>query len=319
MSVLILLDQAEGHLRKSTPEILSYGAALAASLGTEANALVLGKVNDDLAALGQYGVSNIYNDGNSLLDTGDAQVLSTAIVAAAAQLVAETVLFASSPITAAIAPRVAAALQAGYVSGIIGLPRTDNGFEVKRTVFSGKAFAWVKINSAAKVLSLSGNSFEVNTTEATATVHAIALPAAPSSLSIVSTEKVEGDVPLEEAAIVVSGGRGLKGPENWNLIDDLATALHAAHACSRPVSDSGWRPHHEHVGQTGKQIAPNLYIAAGISGAIQHIGGINRSKVIVAINKDPEAPIFKAADYGIVGDVFEVLPRLTEAVKKAKG
>jgi len=199
------------------------------------------------------------------------------------------------------------------------LPATSNGFTVKKNVFSGKAFANVTINTAKKIVALNPNSYSITTTDGSAEVAGLNVTVDTAKVQVTATSKVEGDVPLTEAEIVVSGGRGLKGPENWGLVTDLAKVLGAATACSRPVADVHWRPHHEHVGQTGIAIAPNLYIAIGISGAIQHLAGVNRSKTIVVINKDPEAPFFKAADYGIVGDAFEVVPKITEAIKKIKG
>ena len=219
----------------------------------------------------------------------------------------------------AVAGRVAARLKAGLVTGAIALPDTTNGFVVKKSVFSGKAYANVSINSTVKIISLNPNSFHTKTVDGTASIEALPVNVDASKVKIVAVNKVSGEVPLTEAEIVVSGGRGLKGPENWGMIEDLAHVLHAATACSRPVADAHWRPHHEHVGQTGVQIAPNLYFAIGISGAIQHLAGVNRSKVIVVINKDPEAPFFKAADYGIIGDAFEVVPQLTAEIKKLKG
>ncbi len=219
----------------------------------------------------------------------------------------------------AVAPRVSARLKAGLVSGAVALPDTSNGFVVKKNVFSGKAFANVKIETAVKIISVNPNSFQIKKTNGTASVEQLNIQVEAPKIKITSVNKVKGEVPLTEAEIVVSGGRGLKGPENWKIIEDLAHALHAATACSRPVADSGWRPHHEHVGQTGIQIAPDLYIAVGISGAIQHLAGVNRSKTIVVINKDAEAPFFKAADYGIIGDAFEIVPKLTEEIKKLKG
>jgi electron transfer flavoprotein alpha subunit len=205
------------------------------------------------------------------------------------------------------------------VSGAVALPETSVGFVVKKNVFSGKAFANVKINSAIKIVSLNPNSFSIRKGTGSAVVEQLNITPGTPRVNVNSVNMVKGEVPLTEAEIVVSGGRGLKGPENWGLVEDLAHVLHAATACSRPVADSHWRPHHEHVGQTGIQIAPNLYIAIGISGAIQHLAGVNRSKTIVVINKDPEAPFFKAADYGIVGDAFTVVPQLTEEIKKIKG
>jgi electron transfer flavoprotein alpha subunit len=209
-------------------------------------------------------------------------------------------------------------LKAGLVSGAVALPETANGFVVKKSVFSGKAFAHIAINSDKKIIALNPNSFSVIKTEGVAEVVALNLEIPAAKIAVQAVNKIIGDVPLSEADIVVSGGRGLKGPENWGIVTDLAKLLGAATACSRPVSDIHWRPHHEHVGQTGLAIAPNLYIAIGISGAIQHLAGVNRSKTIVVINKDPEAPFFKAADYGIVGDAFEVVPKMIEAIKKLK-
>jgi electron transfer flavoprotein alpha subunit len=201
----------------------------------------------------------------------------------------------------------------------VGLPTTDNGFVVKRSVFSGKAFAHVRIDSALKLISINPNSYKINTGGSAATVESVALTAAAPRITITKKQKSSNELLLTEAETVVSAGRGMKGPENWGMIEELANVMGAATACSRPVADAHWRPHNEHVGQTGIAIAPTLYIAIGISGAIQHLAGVNRSKVIVVINKDPEAPFFKAADYGIVGDAFEVVPALTAAVKKLKG
>jgi electron transfer flavoprotein alpha subunit len=219
----------------------------------------------------------------------------------------------------AIAPRVASRLSAGLVSGAIALPDTKNGFVVKKNVFSGKAFAHVAINSDIKVIALNPNSFPVSEGGGKAEVAEVNVTVDAPKVKVTATNKVKGEIPLSEAELVVSGGRGLKGPENWGMIEELAKLLGAATACSRAVADAHWRPHHEHVGQTGLAIAPNLYLAIGISGAIQHLAGVNRSKVIVVINKDPEAPFFKAADYGIVGDAFEVVPKMIDAVKKLKG
>jgi electron transfer flavoprotein alpha subunit len=219
----------------------------------------------------------------------------------------------------AIAPRLSVRLKAGLVSGAVALPETLNGFIVKKSVFSGKAFANVSIKTEIKIISLNANAYKILEGEGTTEVVELNVQIPESRVKIKAVNKVTGEIPLAEAELVVSGGRGLKGPENWGIITELAKALGAATSCSRPVSDSDWRPHHEHVGQTGLTIAPNLYFAIGISGAIQHLAGVNRSKTIVVINKDPEAPFFKAADYGIVGDAFEVVPKITEAVKKLKG
>lgn len=318
MSVLIFIDQTENHIKKSSFEALSYGAQIAKQLGVAAEGLLLGTVNDDLSALGKYGVSKIHQANNEVFNQMDTQVYAKAIADAVTQINASIVVFSHNPTGKAVAARVAVRLKAGLVAGAIALPDTTNGFVVKKSVFSGKAFANIAVNSSIKVISLNPNSFNVVVGEGVAEVTSINIEVAPSKVKITAVNKVSGEVSLAEADIVVSGGRGMKGPENWGMLLDLAKVLGAATACSRPVGDAHWRPHHEHVGQTGVQIAPNLYIAIGISGAIQHLAGVNRSKVMVVINKDPEAPFFKAADYGIVGDAFEVVPKLTEAIKKLK-
>ena len=317
--VLIFIDQAEGHVKKASYEVLSYGAKVAEQLGTTAEGVVLGAVTDDLSALGKYGVKKIHHVANDTLNHFDAQVFTKVIAQVAQAAGSQVIIFSSNVDGKAIAPRLAARLKAGFVPGAVALPETSNGFTVKKNVFSGKAFAKYSINTPIKVISLNPNSYPVTESNGTAEVAAFAATVDTPKVHIKSVNKASGEVPLSEADVVVSGGRGLKGPDNWGLVTDLAHALGAATACSRPVADEHWRPHHEHVGQTGLAIAPNLYIAIGISGAIQHLAGVNRSKVIVVINKDPEAPFFKAADYGIVGDAFEVVPKITEAVKKLKG
>lgn len=319
MSILIFLDQAEGHIKKSSLEAASYGAAIAAQIGTTAEAIVLGTVNDELSSVGQYGITKVHTVKNEVLNNVDAQVFTKIIADAATAIGATVIVFSNNFNGKAIAPRLSVRLKAGLVSGAVALPDTTNGFVVKKNVFSGKAFANVAINTAVKIISLNPNSFSGATTSAMAEVIEFATTITDAKVKVTSTDKVVGEVPLSEAEIVVSGGRGLKGPENWGLVNELAKLLGAATACSRPVADIGWRPHHEHVGQTGLAIAPNLYFAIGISGAIQHLAGVNRSKTIVVINKDAEAPFFKAADYGIVGDAFEVMPKIIEAVKKMKG
>jgi electron transfer flavoprotein alpha subunit len=318
MSVLIFIDQSEGVVKKSSLEALTYGADLAKQLGTSAEGIVLGSVSDDLAALGKYGVSKIHQVNNVSLNNVDAQVYASVISEAATVSGATVLVFSHNQTGKAVAARVAVKLKAGLVAGACALPDTSNGFSVKKTVFSGKAFAHMNILSATKVISLNPNSYKTVATEGTAVVEALAVTVSEPKVKVTGVNKITGEVPLTEADIVVSGGRGLKGPEHWGILLDLAKELGAATACSRPVGDAHWRPHHEHVGQTGVQVAPNLYIAIGISGAIQHLAGVNRSKVIVVINKDPEAPFFKAADYGIVGDAFEVVPQLTAAIQKMK-
>jgi electron transfer flavoprotein alpha subunit len=248
----------------------------------------------------------------------DAQVFTKLIADANATIGADVFVFSNTTTGKSIAPRLSVRLKAGLVSGAVALPDTSNGFVVKKSVFSGKAFAHIAINSTHKIIALNPNSYSVVKTDGVAEVVDLSLEIPTAKIAVQSVNKTIGDVPLSEADIVVSGGRGLKGPENWGIVTDLAKLLGAATACSRPVSDIHWRPHHEHVGQTGLAIAPNLYIAIGISGAIQHLAGVNRSKTIVVINKDPEAPFFKAADYGIVGDAFEVVPKMIEAIKKLK-
>lgn len=319
MSILVFLDQSEGQIKKSSLEAACYGAKVAAQSGTTAAAIVLGNVTDDLAALGKYGIKKVYTVKNAALDHLDAQVFTRVIAEAAKATDTKLIICSNNLNGKAIAPRLSVRLKAGLVSGAIALPDTSNGFTVKKNVFSGKAFANVTVGTDIKIISLNPNSYPITTTEATAEVAEFAATIDAAKVQVTATHKITGEVPLTEAEIVISGGRGLKGPENWAMVTDLAKLLGAATACSRPVADIHWRPHHEHVGQTGIAIAPNLYFAIGISGAIQHLAGVNRSKTIVVINKDPEAPFFKAADYGIVGDAFEVMPKIIEAVKKIKG
>jgi len=319
MPVLIFVDVAEGHVKKASFEVLTYGAKVAEQLGTTAEGVVLGSVSEDLAQLGKYGVGKIHQVNDPSLDHFDSQVNANVIAQVAAATAAKVLVFSNNVDGKAIAPRVSARLKAALVSGAVALPDTTNGFIVKKNVFSGKAFANISLNTEIKIISLSPNSYKTEEREGVAEVLPFNATIPASRIKITAINKVSGEVPLTEAEIVVSAGRGLKGPENWGIVEDLAHALHAALACSRPVADAHWRPHNEHVGQTGIAIAPNLYIAIGISGAIQHLAGVNRSKVIVVINKDPEAPFFKAADYGIVGDAFEIVPKLTEAIKKLRG
>ncbi|HPG10577.1 MAG TPA: electron transfer flavoprotein subunit alpha/FixB family protein [Chitinophagaceae bacterium] len=319
MSVLVFIDTAEGQVKKASLEAMTYGAKLAEQLGTSAVGIVLGEVKDDLSALGKYGVKKIHHVADATLSNMDAQVYTKAIAQVAEAAGAAVIVFSNNVNGKAIAPRLAARMKAGLVSGAVALPETGDGFTVKKSVFSGKAFANISVNTPVKIIALNPNAYQTIAGEGTAEVVTDSVTVDAPKVKVTSVNKVSGEVPLTEAEIVVSAGRGLKGPENWGMVEDLAKTLHAALACSRPVADAHWRPHNEHVGQTGIAIAPNLYIAIGISGAIQHLAGVNRSKVIVVINKDPEAPFFKAADYGIVGDAFEVVPKLTEAIKKLKG
>ena len=309
MSVVVFVE-VKNKISKAAMEAVYYGS----NLGT-VNVVTFGDASEDeLKELGQYGAENIWVCRN--LSEANDQALSRLIAAAVEKANAEFVVLAQNQTGKAVGPRIAAKLNAGHISGAIDLPDTSNGFVVKTNVYSGKAIAHVALHSDKKVISILPNSLAPQQNEKSGNIEDFN-PDLGSNGIVVKELKSQGDgVPLPEAELVVSAGRGLKGPENWGIVEDLANALGATTACSRPVADIGWRPHHEHVGQTGVAIRPNLYIAAGISGAIQHLAGVNGSKIIVVINTDPEAPFFKAADYGIVGDAFEVLPRLTEAVKK---
>jgi electron transfer flavoprotein alpha subunit len=319
MSVLIFIDHSGGHIKKTSLEALSYGAALAKQAGVSAEGILLGTLAEDLGSLGKYGIQKIHQVGQESLNQLDAEQYIR-IISTIAEARGATILILSHTNTGrAIAPGLSARLKAGLVTGATALPDVSNGFLVKKNVFSGKAFCTVSIKTAMKIISLNPNVYPVVTAEGTAEIIQENIPVQAGGVSIKSVTKALGEILLTEAEIVVSGGRGMKGPENWGPIEELARLLHGATACSRPVADSGWRPHNEHVGQTGIAIAPNLYIAIGISGAIQHLAGVNRSKVIVVINKDPEAPFFKSADYGIAGDALEILPKLIQAVKKLKG
>jgi electron transfer flavoprotein alpha subunit len=319
MSVLVFIDSAEGHIKKASLEAMSYAAKVAEQLGISAEAVALGSINDDLASLGKYGVKKIHHVKNDSLNHLDAQVYTNTIAQVAEASGTTVIIFSNNVNGKAIAPRLSVRLKAGLVSGALALPDTTNGFVVKKNVFSGKAFAHVSINTPVKIIALNPNAYKIVAGEGMAEVVPFGATIDTAKVKVINTTKASGEVPLTEAEIVVSAGRGLKGPENWKMVEELAHVLHAGLACSRPVADAGWRPHNEHVGQTGIAIAPNLYIAIGISGAIQHLAGVNRSKIIVVINKDPEAPFFKAADYGIVGDAFDIVPKLTEAIKKIRG
>jgi electron transfer flavoprotein alpha subunit len=319
MSVLIFIDHTDGKVKKASQEALCYGSKIASLSGTSAEGIILGSLNEDLSSLGKYGITKIYQVRHEDLNATDSETTTAILAEAVRSTGANIIVFSHSVSGKSIAPRLSARLKAGLVTGAISLPDLSRGFIVKKNVFSGKAFAYIALNSDIKIITLNSNSYPVSLGDGSAQIVPLDLTAASPRVKFKSVSKSSGEVPLTEAEIVVSGGRGLKGPENWGILEDLAKSLHAALACSRPVADAHWRPHNEHVGQTGIAIAPNLYIAVGISGAIQHLAGVNRSKVIVVINKDSEAPFFKAADYGIVGDAFEVVPKMTEAVKKLKG
>ncbi len=315
MNTLVYIDNSEGNFKKAALEAIFY----AKQFSSKITAIVLGAASTEtLAALGNYGATEVLHASDAIFTNLDGQAYTKQIVAAAKQINADAVVLSNNNTAKTIAPRIAAALQAGLVAGAVSLPDTTAGFIVKKSVFAGKAFANVQINTAVKVIAISPNSFKPEAIGGVATVTNMesVVSASDIKIAVTNVNKTSGKVPLPEAELVVSGGRGLKGPENWGILEDLATALGAETACSRPVADSHWRPHNEHVGQTGGTIRPNLYVAIGISGAIQHLAGVNASKTIVVINKDPEAPFFKAADYGICADAFDVLPRFTEAVKK---
>jgi len=312
MSVLVFAEISDGKFKKATYEAVSYGRQVADMLGSKVVAIVIGN-GADASELGQYGAHVVKTIQTS--DSFTADAYAAAVNASANEVSASTVIISNTYTGKSLAPRLAQLMGASLATNVVSMPNTSNGFQVKRSVFSGKAFAFVNLQRDKKVIAITPNSFEIKSFGETAVVEAASTQLGSTGLSIDAVNKVTGKIPLTEAEVVVSGGRGMKGPENWHMIEDLATALGAATACSKPVSDMDWRPHSEHVGQTGITIKPNLYIAIGISGAIQHLAGVSSSKVIVAINKDPEAPFFKAADYGIVGDAFEILPQLIAAAK----
>lgn len=318
MSVLVFAESAEGKFKKSAHEAVSYARETAALLGVKTIAVSIGKVAEaDLKELGNSGAETIYNVA---LDKFTPEAYSAVIAEIAQKENAKVVVISNTYTGKSVAPRVGVKLGSGVASGVISLPNVSAGFKVRKSVFSGKAFADVEVPGTVKVLAITPNSFKVNNYGGDAAInnYDAQLGGDVWKTQTVEVKKVTGKIPLTEAEVVVSGGRGMKGPENWGMIEELAQILGAATACSKPVADMHWRPHEEHVGQTGITIKPNLYFAIGISGAIQHLAGVSSSKVIVAINKDPEAPFFKAADYGIVGDAFEVLPKLIESAKKLK-
>ena len=315
MSVLVFIETEDGKIKKSSREALSYGAAIG-----EVTAIALGSISiEELASAGANGATKVLHAADEKLNAGLIMPYAEVISKAFESTGAEVLVTAKSSLADAVVGRISVKLGAALASNVSELPKTDNGFVVKQSIYTGKAFVNTTLTTDKKILAIKKNAIELKTDGAAASVEAfdVTLDDALFGAKITSSEKAEGDVLLPEADIVVSGGRGLKGPENWGIIEDLAKTLGAATGCSKPVSDMDWRPHHEHVGQTGVKVSPSLYIAVGISGAIQHLAGVNSSKYIVVINKDEEAPFFKAADYGIVGDAFEVLPKLNEALKKA--
>lgn len=320
MSVLTYIEASKGSFKKSALEIVSYGKELAQGQGRQLIVLTVGDANDQaLSGLASYGADRVLHLGQEG-QSPDVRRQAQIIASIASSRGAKVVVMAHNLGGKAYAPRVAVRLNAGFVSGVVGAPCVYDPLTVPKGIFSGKAFAKVQLHTDIAVLTLAPNSFGLKEVSGAGAIEHINVPGdvAASSIEVIEVNKLEGKILLTDAEIVVSGGRGMRGPDNWGPLEELAEILGAATACSRPVSDEGWRPHHEHVGQTGKVIAPNLYIAAGISGAIQHLAGVSGAKCLVAINKDPEAPVFQSADYGVLGDVQEVLPRLVESVKAFK-
>jgi electron transfer flavoprotein alpha subunit len=318
MSVLVYTESDQGKFKKAAFEVASYAKEVANQLGTTVTAVAINV--EDTSELGKYGVDKVLNVSAEALKDFNAKAYASTVHQAATQEDAKVVIISSSADSKTIAPILAVNLNAGYASNVVEAPSSTSPFTVKRTAFTNKAFNVTEINSDVKIVGVSNNAFGLveNAGAAAAEAFAPSLDDSLFGVKIEAVNKVSGKVTIADADVVVSAGRGLKGPENWGMVEELADVLGAATACSKPVSDLGWRPHGEHVGQTGKPVASNLYIAIGISGAIQHLAGINASKVKVVINTDPEAPFFKAADYGVVGDAFEVVPQLIEKLKEFK-
>ncbi|HLT49099.1 MAG TPA: electron transfer flavoprotein subunit alpha/FixB family protein [Aequorivita sp.] len=316
--ILVYTESEEGKIKKIALEAVSYAKGIADQLGTSVTAVSINP--NDISELGKYGASKVLQVSNDKLNKFNGEAYADVIAQAAKNEDAKVVVVTSSANSKFLAPALAVNLEAGYVPNVVALPESTSPFKVKSNVFTNKAFASTEIKTDRKIIGLGKNSYGLKENETSAAAEAFSpnLDAHDFDMEIVSVDKATDKVTIADAEIVVSAGRGLKGPENWGMIEDLAKTLGAATACSKPVSDMGWRPHSEHVGQTGKPVASNLYIAIGISGAIQHLAGINASKVKVVINNDPEAPFFKAADYGIVGDAFEIVPKLTEKLKEFK-
>ncbi|SDB57083.1 electron transfer flavoprotein alpha subunit apoprotein [Flavobacteriaceae bacterium MAR_2010_188] len=316
MSVLVYTESENGEFKKVALEVASYAKAIAEQMGTSVTAITFNA--DDVSVLGNHGVDKVLKVNNSELAKFNANGYAEAIKQAAEKEDCKVVVVSSSADSKYLAPLLAVKLDAGYASNVVDVPSSTSPFTVKRTAFTNKAFNFTNIETDKKIVGLSKNSFGLKENSSAATAEDFSPSIPEMGVHVESVDKATNKVTIADADIVVSGGRGLKGPENWGMIEELAEVLGAATACSKPVSDLGWRPHSEHVGQTGKPVASNLYIAVGISGAIQHLAGINASKVKVVINNDPEAPFFKAADYGVVGDAFEIVPRLTEKLKEFK-
>lgn len=316
MSTIIYAESAKGKIKKTTFELASYASALSEQIGGGVIAVVFGEAN--VEELAKYGVNKVVSVTGDAFNQFHAASYAEALAEVARKENVKTVLLPSTTDAQYIAGLLSVSLKAGYISNVVSLPISIDPFQVKRTAFSNKAFSIVELSAEIKVLSIAKNSFGIVEKQTELQQENFQATPKTDGVTVISTENVSGKVTIADAEIVVSGGRGLKGPENWGMIEDLASVLGAATACSKPVSDMGWRPHGEHVGQTGKPVASNLYIAIGISGAIQHIAGVNASKVKVVINTDAEAPFFKVADYGVVGDAFEVVPKLIEKLKEFK-
>lgn len=317
MAILVFVESADNKIKKTSLEAVAYAHAM----GGPVTAIALGPVDkSELEALGKYGAQKVLHAADERLSQGVIQAYAAVLAKAMQDEQATTLVLATSSLGTPVAARVATRIDASLATNVVALPETGGAFVVKRSIYTGKAFAHVELTKDKKVIAIKKNAAEARETgnSTAVTPYEVSLSDSDFSAKITSTEKATGEILLPEAEIVVSGGRGMKGPEHWGMLEELAKTLGAATGCSKPVSDMGWRPHHEHVGQTGVKVSPQLYIAVGISGAIQHLAGVNSSKVIVVINKDPEAPFFKAADYGIAGDAFDVVPKLTEAIKATK-
>lgn len=323
MAVLVYVDNSNGKIPNSAQEAVYYAKQVAASQSTETVAVVIGSVEQSvLESLGNYGADKVLFINDSRLNNFDSQAYTKVIAMAIKETGADVIVFSHNYTSKSVGPRLSAQLKAGMVVNVVDFPKEEgDGILLKRTVFSGKAFADVVLTGEIKIIAIQSNAFSPQTTSNKANVEELAVTLSDDDVGVAVKEinKETDKVSLTEAQVVVSGGRGLKGAENWDMIEEMAELLGAATSCSKPVADMGWRPHSEHVGQTGITVRPNLYIAIGISGAIQHLAGVNGSKYIVAINTDPEAPIFKAADYGIIGDAFKVVPELNQALKEMNG
>ncbi len=323
MAIVVLVEESDGKIKNSSQEAVAYAAALAKQISEDdVVALALGNQvsSEELEGLGKFGANRVLHATDERLNQGVIQAYASVVDQAMNETSAKVLVLATSSLGDPVASRVAIKQQAALGSNVVELPDLSDGFVVKRSIYTGKAFAYTKLDQDKKIIALRKNAITPEEGTATATVEAFTanLSEADFGATITNTEKSEGDILLPEADIVVSGGRGLKGPENWEMIEELADTLGAATGCSKPVSDMGWRPHHEHVGQTGVKVSPTLYVAVGISGAIQHLAGVNSSKYILVVNQDAEAPFFKAADYGVVGDAFEIVPQLTEKIKASQ-